>query len=160
MNDQNESSISQAHKKSPFYDKIKEDDPFGYVMQGHLYGEATGLPFGGWIVVNKSSGEIAMVEAPDWQEEDRKEYMKDAEVRVKRLLDPNPDFVKPFKSEFETYKVKGEIIRTGNKTLPKICGMCGYRSHCWSKAQLHGKVTSKAKSPPKVWYDVLKKKEL
>ena len=142
------------------YDKIKEDDPFGYVMQGHLYGEATGLPFGGWIVVNKSSGEIAMVEAPDWQEEDRKEYMKDAEVRVKRLLDPNPDFVKPFKSEFETYKVKGEIIRTGNKTLPKICGMCGYRSHCWSKAQLHGKVTSKAKSPPKVWYDVLKKKEL
>ena len=46
------------------YDKIKEDDPFGYVMQGHLYGEATGLPFGGWIVVNKSSGELAMVEAP------------------------------------------------------------------------------------------------
>ena len=142
------------------YDKIKEDDPFGYVMQGHLYGEATGLPFGGWIVVNKSSGEIAMVEAPDWQEEDRKEYLKDAEVRVKRLLDPNPDFVKPFKSEFETYKVKGEIIRTGNKTLPKICGMCGYRSHCWSKSQLHDKVISKAKTPPKVWYDVLKKKEL
>jgi hypothetical protein len=71
------------------YDKIKEEDPFGYVMQGHLYGEATGLPFGGWIVVNKSSGEIAMVEAPEWQEEDRKEYMKDAEVRVKRLLDPS-----------------------------------------------------------------------
>ena len=129
-------------------------------MQGHLYGEATGLPFGGWIVVNKSSGEIAMVEAPDWQEEDRKEYLKDAEVRVKRLLDPNPDFVKPFKSEFETYKVKGEIIRTGNKTLPKICGMCGYRSHCWSKSQLHDKVISKAKTRPKVWYDVLKKKEI
>ena len=142
------------------YDKIKEDDPFGYIMQGYLYGEATGLPFGGWIVVNKSSGEIAMVEAPDWQEEDRKEYLKDAEVRVKRLLDPNPDFVKPFKSEFETYKVKGEIIRTGNKTLPKICGMCGYRSHCWSKSQLHDKVISKAKTRPKVWYDVLKKKEL
>jgi len=142
------------------YDKIKEDDPFGYVMQGHLYGEATGLPFGGWIVVNKSSGEIAMVEAPDWQEEDRKEYLKDAEVRCKRLLDPNPDFVKPFKSEFETYKVKGEIIRTGNKTLPKICGMCGYRSHCWSKSQLHDKVTSKAKATPKIWYDVLKKKAL
>jgi len=142
------------------YDKIKEDDPFGYIMQGHLYGEATGLPFGGWIVVNKSSGEIAMVEAPDWQEEDRKEYLKDAEVRVKRLLDPNPDFVKPFKSEFETYKVKGEIIRTGNKTLPKICGMCGYRSHCWSKSQLHDKVISKAKTRPKVWYDVLKKKEI
>ena len=142
------------------YDKIKEDDPFGYVMQGHLYGEATGLPFGGWIVVNKSSGELAMVEAPDWQTEDRKEYLKDAERRVKRLLDPDTKFVKPFKSEFETYKVKGEVIRTGNKTLPKICSMCGYRSHCWSKSQLHDKVTSKAKATPKIWYDVLKKKAL
>ena len=142
------------------YDKIKEDDPFGYIMQGHLYGEATGLPFGGWIVINKSSGEVAIVEAPEWQDEDRRVYMADAEKRVKRLLDPNPDFVRPFKAEFETYKVKGEEIRTGNKTVPKICGMCGYRSHCWSRATLHGKVTSKAKSPPKVWYDVLKKKEL
>jgi len=142
------------------YDKIKEDDPFGYIMQGHLYAEATGLPFGGWVVVNKSSGEVAMVEAPDWQDEDRRLYMADAEKRVKRLLDPDPNFVKPFKSEFETYKVKGEVIRTGNKTLPKICGMCGHRSHCWSKAQLHGKITSKAKSQPKVWYDVLKKKAL
>jgi len=142
------------------YEKIKEDDPFGYIMQGHLYGEATGLPFGGWIVVNKSSGQVAVVEAPDWQDEDRKLYMADAEKRVKRLLDPDPKFVKPFKSEFETYKVKGEEIRTGNKVLPKICGMCGYRSHCWSKSQLHDKVTSKAKSPPKVWYDVLKKKAI
>ena len=142
------------------YDKIKEDDPFGYVMQGHLYGEATGLPFGGWIVVNKSSGEIAMVEAPEWQEEDRKAYMKDAEARVKRLLDPSNEFVKPYKSEFETYKVKGEHVRTGNKTLHKICSMCGYRSHCWSNAQLHPKVTSKSKTAPKIWYDVLKKKEL
>ena len=142
------------------YEKIKEDDPFGYIMQGHLYGEATGLPFGGWIVVNKSSGQVAIVEAPDWQDEDRKLYMADAEKRVKRLLDPDPKFVKPFKSEFETYKVKGEEIRTGNKVLPKICGMCGHRSHCWSKSQLHDKVTSKAKSPPKVWYDVLKKKAI
>ena len=101
-----------------------------------------------------------MVEAPDWQAEDRKEYLKDAERRVKRLLDPDPKFVKPFKSEFETYKVKGEVIRTGNKILPKICSMCGYRSHCWSKSQLHDKVTSKAKATPKIWYDVLKKKAL
>ena len=129
-------------------------------MQGHLYGEATGLPFGGWIVVNKSSGEIVMVEAPDWQDEDRREYLKDAEKRVKRLLDPDPNFVKPYKTEFETYKVKGEDVRTGNKTLHKICSMCGYRSHCWSNAQLHDKVTSKAKSAPKVWYNVLKKKTL
>ena len=30
------------------------------------------MPFGGWIVVNKSSGEVAVVEAPEWQEQDKK----------------------------------------------------------------------------------------
>ena len=55
------------------YEGIKKDDPFGYVMQGFLYAEATGLPFGGWIVVNKSSGEVAVVEVPDWCQEDKEE---------------------------------------------------------------------------------------
>ena len=32
------------------YDSLKNDDPFGYVMQGYLYSAATGMPFGGWIV--------------------------------------------------------------------------------------------------------------
>ena len=41
-----------------------------------------GLPFGGWIVVNKSSGEIAVVEAPEWQDQDRKEYLEDAKKSV------------------------------------------------------------------------------
>ena len=65
------------------YDGLKIDDPFGYVMQGYLYSAATGMPFGGWIVVNKSSGEVALVEAPDWQDEDRARYLADAEKRVK-----------------------------------------------------------------------------
>ena len=54
------------------YDAIKNDDPFGYAMQGFLYAEATGLPFGGWIVVNKSSGEIAVVDVPDWSKTTRR----------------------------------------------------------------------------------------
>ncbi len=138
------------------YDKIKEDDPFGYIMQGHLYGEATGLPFGGWIVVNKSSGEIAVVEAPEWQDQDRKEYLKDAEKRVQFLNRPFKEFVVPYKDEFEEHK--GE--RTGNKLMPKPCNMCGYKKYCWKNATLHDRVTSKAKQPPQVWYTRLKKKVL
>lgn len=147
------------YKYSGGYDKLKEDDPFGYVMQGYLYAEATGLPFGGWIVVNKSSGQVLIVEAPDWQEEDRKAYLKDAEQRVRILTDPKSEVVK-FDAEVETYRADGEIVKTGNKTLPKQCGMCGYRSHCWPDAILHDKVTSKAKNPPQVWYSDLKKKAL
>ena len=41
-------------------------------MQKLLYSEAVGMPFGGWIVVNKSSGEVAVVEVPDWCQEDKK----------------------------------------------------------------------------------------
>jgi len=142
------------------YDKIKEDDPFGYIMQGHLYGEATGLPFGGWIVVNKSSGEVAIVEAPEWQEDDRKEYLKDAEKRVKELTDESLEFKVPFKDIFETYKQDGQEVRTGNKLLPKPCTMCGFKAHCWKDAVLHDRITSKAKQPPQAWYSKLKKKAL
>tara|TARA_R100000388_G_scaffold72424_1_gene52532 strand:- start:2568 stop:3461 length:894 start_codon:yes stop_codon:yes gene_type:complete len=140
------------------YDKLKEEDPFGYVMQGFLYSEAVGLPFGGWIVVNKSSGQVAMVEVPDWSQEDKESYLKDAEERVRFLSDPNVKPFKPYKAEAETYKVSGEIVKTGNTVLPQECSMCGYRSYCWPNAILHDRVTSRAKSPPQVWYSTLKKK--
>ena len=142
------------------YDHIKGDDPFGYVMQGHLYGAATGLDFGGWIVINKSSGEVAIVEAYDWTGDDRVAYMLEAANRVHFLSDPDVKPFKPYSDEFETYKRKGEVIRTGNKVLPKECSLCGFRGHCWPDAVLHNKVTSQAKSPPKVWYTRLKTQEL
>ena len=142
------------------YEKIKEDDPFGYIMQGHLYGEATGLPFGGWIVINKSSGEVAVVEAPDWQANDRKEYMADAKEQIKVLTDESLEFKVPFKDIFEVYKQDGQEVRTGNKLLPKPCTMCGYKAHCWKDAVVHDKITSKAKQPPQVWYSRLKRKSL
>tara|TARA_Y100001937_G_C7122552_1_gene333328 strand:- start:1135 stop:2028 length:894 start_codon:yes stop_codon:yes gene_type:complete len=142
------------------YEAIKRDDPFGYAMQGFLYAEATGLPFGGWIVVNKSSGEIAVVDVPDWCQDDKKEYLKDAVRRVKILTDPS---VKPridFKDEFETFRKDGEDVRTGNKVLARQCGMCGFKHHCWPNAVYHDKVTSRAKNRPKTWYSRLKKKIL
>ena len=142
------------------YDHIKGDDPFGYVMQGHLYGAATGLDFGGWIVINKSSGEVAIVEAYDWTGDDRVAYMLEAANRVHFLSDPDVKPFKPYSDEFETYKRKGEVIRTGNKVLPKECSLCGFRGHCWPDAVLHNRVTSQAKSPPKVWYTRLKTQEL
>ena len=129
-------------------------------MQGHLYGEATGLPFGGWIVINKSSGEVAVVEAPEWQGDDRKEYLADAKKRIKVLTDESLEFKVPFKDVFETYKLDGQEIRTGNKLLPKPCTMCSFKAYCWKDAVLHDRITSKAKQPPQVWYSKFKKKAL
>ena len=146
------------------YTKIKGDDPFGYVMQGHLYGEADNVPFGGWIAINKVTGEFAVCEAPVNQEEDRKEMLQTATENIK-VLESNKKFEKLFHEIPETYvpksgKQKGIRIETGNTILESICGYCDFRKHCWPKAVLHEKVTSKAKSKPMVWYNKLKNTEV
>ena len=141
------------------YDAIKEDDPFGYIMQGFLYSESKGLPFGGWIAINKSSGEWDFVEAPDDQEEDRKAYLEEANRRVHAIV-TDAKFKVPFTSVPEVYTIKGEKIETGNRLMPKTCTFCSFKEHCWKNAEYHPKITSKAKNPPMTWYTKLVKKEL
>lgn len=141
------------------YDAIKEDDPFGYIMQGHLYGEAEGKPFGGWIVIDKSSGEWDFVEAPQDQSKDRETYLKDAHDRVDKLVNDAP-FKVPFESVPETYTVKGQKIETGNRLLPKVCSFCSFKEHCWKNVEYAPKVTSRAKFKPNAWYTKIVKREL
>jgi|TARA_E500000318_G_scaffold91755_1_gene90130 hypothetical protein len=143
------------YKYKQGYDAMKESDLFGYLMQGHLYAEATGLLFGGWIVINKSSGEILFVEAPEWQDEDRAYYLKEAREKIKALTDPSTK-IKKYEPQFEIHKKE----KTGNKLLPKECSLCSFRNHCWPDAILYDKVTSAAKNPQKVWYTTLKKTEV
>lgn len=141
-------SFDQKFKNG--YDKIKEDDPFGYIVQGHLYGEANNMPFGGWIVINKSTGEWAVVDAPEDISE-RKRVLQQADSIVKVVK--KADFKKAkLKDSWETYKKDGEIVRTKNRLMPKLCSFCEYKKHCWEDARLENKITSKAKSPPQIWY--------
>ena len=46
------------------------------LCKGHMYSEADNSPFGGWIAVNKVTGEFAVCEAPEDQQEDRKRYVR------------------------------------------------------------------------------------
>lgn len=154
------SPYSYTQKFGKGYEGIKADDPFGYIVQGHLYAESKGMDFGGWIVVDKSSGEIQFVQAPDDQGEDRAEALKKAEDALEFLKSGKGYKKPPMEPEDEYYTVKGEKIYTGNKLLNKNCTFCGYRHHCWPKAQMHEKVTSKAKAKPMAWYHTLKVKEL
>ena len=43
---------------------VATDDVFGYTTQGYVYAEGASKPFGGWIVINKSTGEWALTETP------------------------------------------------------------------------------------------------
>ena len=36
----------------------------------------------------------------------------------------------------------------------------GYKKHCWPNAEMHPKITSRAKAKPIIWYSKLKTKEL
>ena len=67
------------------YQKVKDDDPFGYVVQGFSYAEGENMPFGGWIVMDKSSGEITVCEAPSTQAQEKKEALEAATVNVRKL---------------------------------------------------------------------------
>jgi hypothetical protein len=154
------SPYSYSQKFGKGYEGIKEDDPFGYIVQGHLYAESKGKDFGGWIVVDKSSGEIQFVQAPDDQKDDRVEALRVAEKNVEALMS-NFKFKKPPMDPVpETYRKDGTVHETGNKVLSKNCTFCGYRKECWPKAVQYEKVTSKAKQKPLVWYHTLKVKEL
>jgi hypothetical protein len=133
------------------YDVIKEDDPFGYIMQGHLYGEAEGKRFGGWIVINKSNGEWDFVEAPREQSEDRKAYLEDANRRVEAITNDAP-FKVPFQSTPEMHTVDGQKVETGNRLMPKTCTFCSFKTMCWKNAVHAPKATSKAKFKPYTWY--------
>ena len=144
------SPYSFVYKFKKGYDNIKEEDTFGYITQGHLYAESNNMPFGGWIVINKSTGEWAVVDAPDDLDE-RKRVIKEANKIVKTVK--KADFKKvKLKDDWETYRQDGEILRTKNRLMPKICSFCEYKKHCWENAQYKTKITSKAKIPPQVWY--------
>ena len=137
------------------YSRVKENDPFGYVVQGFLYAEAVKKPFGGWIVINKSSGEIQVCPAPSIQEDEREEALSWARYNIGVLKDKT---VPLQKLEDVVEKYKG--TPTGNRVLDVTCGFCKFKKHCWSDAKLHYKVASTAKNPPLVWYSKLKKESI
>ena len=132
------------------YRRVKDNDPFGYVVQGYLYGAAENKPFGGWIVINKSSGEIQVCSAPSIQDEEREAALNKAAHNIRILKDTT---VPLQKLEDAPEKYKG--TPTGNRLLNTTCSFCRFKSHCWPKSKLHHKVSSDAKNPPMVWYSKL-----
>ena len=137
------------------YRRVKDNDPFGYVVQGHLYGAAENKPFGGWIVIKKSSGEIQICSAPSIQDEEREAALNTAAHNIRILKDTTVPLQK-----LEDIPEKYKGTPTGNRLMNTTCSFCRFKSHCWPKAKLHHKVSSDAKNPPLVWYSVLKNEQI
>ena len=130
------------------FEAVAKDDAFGYISQGYLYSESEKLPFGGWIVINKSTGEWAVCETPLLDGEYKVNAIQTAKNNIHSLEKKEP-FKRCYDEIEETFRTK----KTGNKVLGMTCSFCPYKLPCWgSKLQLLPQQQSQGKNPKWVWY--------
>ena len=67
------------------FNEVVREDSFGYASQGFLYAESQSKDFGGWIVINKSTGEWAVCETPKLVEPHKSDAIKKAEDVIKSI---------------------------------------------------------------------------
>jgi hypothetical protein len=136
-----------TNKWSEGYGKLKSSDNFGYVGQLMAYSEAQNIPVGGWIVVNKSSGEVAVVDA-DNSPSERKEVLDKLKSTVRTVTSDAP-----FKRCFDPIEDSFRKKPTGRKFLDRNnCGMCDYKTSCYPGVKYKAQPESTAVNPPFKWY--------
>ena len=128
------------------FDKINNSDSFGYVSQGYGYGLASNKPFKGWIAINKSTGQIAVAEAPPNGK--HKENTKNEIQNVHKAISDGRPFKRCFTDIEELYYKKS----TGNRTLGIECHYCPFKSKCWDGLEFRRQLPSKGRNPRFVWY--------
>lgn len=126
--------------------RLWEDDAFGYVAQGMGYANSVNKPFGGWIVVNKETGEWTVLEAE--YDEDFKNQVLAKIDHTQKVLESDASFKRCFTDIPEVYYK----MPTGNRILDRTCSFCSYKFHCWPGLQLLPQIPSKAKERKLTYY--------
>ena len=130
------------------FTEVIRDDSFGYASQGFLYSESQNKKFGGWIAINKSTGEWTVCETPSSLEEHKKKAIDTAKENIKAIKSSKP-FKRCYDDVAETFRSKP----TGNRVLGFVCSYCPYKLPCWgSGLKLLPQQQSKGKNPKWVWY--------
>lgn len=131
-------------RKFSSYKKLKEDDSFGYIDQlwGYTLAERANYPdikVGGWIVINKETGEMLVCPADP---EDEDEYYKKIKNTIERYKEANDfNFRKGFSDVEETFYKKP----TGNRKLGFTCSYCNFKYSCWENLEYRPRAKSKSK---------------
>ena len=134
------------HKWRDGWEGVYYHDSFGYVDQLYGYSKARGKPMGGWIVVDKSSGEVKVVHAkatPSQLDEIERRIAK-----TEAAIRENAPFEKCFEEEPELFKKK----LTGNMKVPIVCTFCDFIHTCWPDAVQKPQAFSTASDKKMVWY--------
>ena len=99
--------------------EIVGDDPFGYHAQLAGYEEGCDTKEGGFLVVDKSSGDICFYKPDDMAKPNVKSLIKNLNTALKQDTPPEKCY------EFKTEK-------NGNKTLATGCMFCPHKWECHS----------------------------
>ena len=101
---------------------LHEDDPFGYMAQLSGYEKAHGTSSGGFLALNKESGELVLHRPAEMVKVNVENKIKD--IREAVLLDTPPE-------RCYTPVPDG---KKGNLRLPRECGYCPHKYECYSDA--------------------------
>jgi hypothetical protein len=101
--------------------EIVGDDPFGYHAQLSGYETANGTKDGGFLVVDKSTGDICFYKPDDMAKPNVKTLIKDLKNTLEQ--DTPPEKCYPYKEE-----------KNGNKTLAIGCQFCPHKWECHADA--------------------------
>jgi len=99
--------------------EIVGDDPFGYHAQLAGYEEGCGTKAGGFLVVDKSNGDICFYKPDDMAKPNVKSLISNLKTVLE--TDTPPEKCYPFKEE-----------KNGNKTLAIGCQFCSHKWECHS----------------------------
>jgi hypothetical protein len=128
------------------FQSLYRDDEFGYIGQLYGYADAQNKKPGGWIVVDKSSGEISVVDV-DATPEQENMIRLNRETVVGMITNKHP-FHRVFEPEDEFFNRKP----TGRTVLSKSCSWCQFKLSCFPEARRLPNPSSKAQTPTYKWY--------
>jgi hypothetical protein len=104
------------------YNRLTEDDPFGYVAQVSAYATANGLDRAAFLAINKSTGEVCLSQLHSMDMINAKERITHLKNVVSAPFVPDrcyPDLPDG---------------KSGNRRLSVGCVYCEYKRDCWSDA--------------------------
>lgn len=141
------SDYSFKTKLNQSFEEFVETDTFGYLNQLLSYAIAENIPAGGFIFVNKSSGDIKVISIPKDQKQLKETVLKEIKNNVLAIVQNIP-FKRQFSDIEETFKKK----LTGNRYLGIACSFCEHKFNCWDNLQLKQQIDSKSKTPKMLYY--------
>jgi hypothetical protein len=101
---------------------LAEQDAFGYMAQLAGYEEAEGTNKGGFLALNKESGELAMFKPDNFDKPNIKKKITDIKKAIKLKTPPSKCY-SPIPDG-----------KSGNMQLPKGCVYCRYKFECHKDA--------------------------